>query len=243
MSKETSKRMLIPNSFQTPNLIVDDLLPYLKGTELKVLLFLMRKTFGWQKKSDRISLSQFEKGTGVGRANIVEALKQLRNCNLILRKESTKGDVYWLNLEWDFEENIKWFQNRTGSKIELVSKQNQSGSKIEPESGSKIEPTETKYKPTYKKPLSGGSNGNGKLDYQSYKEKVKKWFVDNKEMLKKDYFELWEETYPNVSVPTVVNQAYTWLLSNPEKQRSQFVRYLNGCLGKAQKEYNEKHTR
>jgi phage replication O-like protein O len=153
-------KMLIPNSFQVPNICVDDLLPYLKGTELKVLLFLIRKTFGWQKKEDRISLSQFAKGTGISRPYIVEALRQLHDCHLIFRKKTTKGDIYWLNLDWNFKENeewfqqrraAKWFQNETGFKMKPVSKGNQNWFQNETTTGFKMKPTETHYKkPTTK---------------------------------------------------------------------------------------------
>lgn len=60
-----------------PDGLFDILLPRLSGAELKVLLYIVRRTFGWKKNSDRISLSQFENGitrkTGEVRLDSVDA--------------------------------------------------------------------------------------------------------------------------------------------------------------------------
>ena len=41
-----------------PDELFDEQLPYLSGAEVKVLLYIMRKTFGWKKDSDNISISR-----------------------------------------------------------------------------------------------------------------------------------------------------------------------------------------
>lgn len=70
----------------------------LLGSELRVLLFFIRKTYGYNKKSDRISLTQFEAGTGISRPTVVKALK-----NLILRNMLVKTAllVYTLNKQYE----------------------------------------------------------------------------------------------------------------------------------------------
>lgn len=50
----------------------------LSAYELRVLMAIIRKTYGWQKKQDRISYTQFEELTGLGRWHIARALKSLR---------------------------------------------------------------------------------------------------------------------------------------------------------------------
>jgi hypothetical protein len=62
---------LIPNSFQIPNAIVDDFIKKLNGNELKIYLIVVRKTKGWNKEFDGISISQFQKYGGIGMGNIV----------------------------------------------------------------------------------------------------------------------------------------------------------------------------
>lgn len=49
----------------------------LTSYQWRVLLVLLRKTYGWNKKEDAISLSQFVVATGIKRPHICRALKEL----------------------------------------------------------------------------------------------------------------------------------------------------------------------
>jgi phage replication O-like protein O len=85
-----------PNTTQIPNDVFDSLMPSLSGGELKVLLYICRRTFGFQKDSDRISLSQISKGittktgkvldsgTGLCKRHVINALKALEKKNIII---------------------------------------------------------------------------------------------------------------------------------------------------------------
>lgn len=57
----------------------------LLGSEFQVLLFIIRKTYGYRKKADRISLTQFEKGTGLSRPTVVKTLKNLMVRNMVVK--------------------------------------------------------------------------------------------------------------------------------------------------------------
>ncbi|HEY5236135.1 MAG TPA: replication protein, partial [Rhabdochlamydiaceae bacterium] len=76
-------RIPVPNYTQAPNELFDEWLPKLSFVELKVLMVIVRKTFGWHKVRDRISLSQLEKFTGAQRQAILSATKSLQNLGLI----------------------------------------------------------------------------------------------------------------------------------------------------------------
>lgn len=75
-----------PNHFQCPNDLVDHWLPHLSGVELKCLLVIIRKTFGWHKVRDRISLSQMVKLTGSTKSNIKDATDKLHDMGIILKE-------------------------------------------------------------------------------------------------------------------------------------------------------------
>jgi hypothetical protein len=77
--------ILVPNAFQVPNEVVDEgWLKELGGAEIKVLIFITRKTFGFNKiGGDRIPLSQIIEGTGLSRQTAVSAIQVLENCRLI----------------------------------------------------------------------------------------------------------------------------------------------------------------
>jgi phage replication O-like protein O len=84
-----------PNTTQIPNDVFDTLMPSLSGGELKVLLYICRRTFGFRKDSDRISLSQIahgittkagrvlDHGTGLCKRHVINALKSLEKKNII----------------------------------------------------------------------------------------------------------------------------------------------------------------
>lgn len=51
-----------PHYTQVPDALFDELLPRLSGAELKVLLYVIRRTLGFKKRADRISLGQMQHG-------------------------------------------------------------------------------------------------------------------------------------------------------------------------------------
>jgi phage replication O-like protein O len=79
-------RIVAPTFTQTPNDLFDHWLPLLKESELKVLLVIMRKTFGWNKVRDRISNSQLVKLTGQSSQSVKDAIKSLQSKGLILKE-------------------------------------------------------------------------------------------------------------------------------------------------------------
>jgi phage replication O-like protein O len=86
------------------NEIVESLAKYrLSGEEWQCLLVVFRKTYGWNKKEDEISLSQFQEMTGVKRANVVRTLKKLVAKKILgSSKEDTRfATKYWFNKDFD----------------------------------------------------------------------------------------------------------------------------------------------
>jgi phage replication O-like protein O len=63
----------------------------------KVLLVLIRQTYGYNKKSDEISLSQFETKTGVLKPNVSTAIDELIEMNVILRSAGTHAHCLSIN--------------------------------------------------------------------------------------------------------------------------------------------------
>ncbi len=112
-----------PNYTPVPDELFDEQLPDLSGSELKVLLYIIRRTFGFKKDSDNISLNQLlngittkegivlDRGTGLTKKTLLEAIKSLVEKNLILterRRSKEKGDepsTYRLNIISEPKEN------------------------------------------------------------------------------------------------------------------------------------------
>jgi len=59
--------------------------------EWRVLMVILRKTYGWDKKEDLISNSQFAKITGISRNHIPRILKKLISRNIIYRVSPIQG--------------------------------------------------------------------------------------------------------------------------------------------------------
>jgi len=102
-------KLLMPNSTQIPNVILDKIIPLIPQAEARCLLYICRRTYGFQKEKDRISLTQFvagirgqkeilDYGTGLTRASVIKALKNLEKVGLISSfKDQRIGNSYALN--------------------------------------------------------------------------------------------------------------------------------------------------
>jgi len=68
------------------------------ASPLKIWLFVARKTYGWQKKKDILSLSQIVKATRLSKQTVNESLKWLVNASLLVKGKTTKFGVnYGIN--------------------------------------------------------------------------------------------------------------------------------------------------
>jgi hypothetical protein len=103
---------LIPNSFQMPNFLADKLLRHLSGPQAKVLIVLCRKTFGWGKRVDLISLGQFQQQAGLSRSSVYEALETFVGAGLLLKTSRGRQQVneWSLNLEANAEDVIRFLE-------------------------------------------------------------------------------------------------------------------------------------
>jgi len=105
-----------PRYTMVPDALFDELMAYLSGAELKVLLYIIRRTFGFKKESDSISLNQIchgittregqvlDQGTGLSQSTVQLALKGLLEKQAIVaqrRSSPNRGyeaTTYCLNL-------------------------------------------------------------------------------------------------------------------------------------------------
>ncbi|WP_448970258.1 replication protein [Neisseria sp.] len=90
----------IPNSFQVANAVVDDFLCIMGGNAWKCYTVIARKTTGWQKETDYISVSQFKTLAGIKKdETVTDALKELAELGLIVSvKQHGKVTGYRLNM-------------------------------------------------------------------------------------------------------------------------------------------------
>ena len=82
--------MTYEQTTQVPNILFDLHLPNLTESELKIILVIIRQTYGWidrytgkRKQRDRISHTQFMTKTGLSRRIITNAIKNLNSKGLV----------------------------------------------------------------------------------------------------------------------------------------------------------------
>ena len=95
----------IPNAFQIPNSVIDELLAKLTCAELKCYLFVVRKTKGWNKESDSISVSQFMEVTGLSNRSIITACESLVEMGLLERSGGERKLNTYSVKAFDFSES------------------------------------------------------------------------------------------------------------------------------------------
>jgi hypothetical protein len=90
-----------PNGTIVPDDIFDVLMPVCTGAEFKVLAYIVRRTFGFKKESDAISLNQMvegitkrngkvlDRGTGLSKSAVAVAIKGLVEKGIIEAQRST----------------------------------------------------------------------------------------------------------------------------------------------------------
>lgn len=98
------------NYTQIPNILFDEWIPKLKQAELRVLLVIMRQTFGWQnKKWDQISNAQLVKKTGLKRQCCTKAANSLIAKGLISKKitGSEGNQQIWYSMQVENSEKTR----------------------------------------------------------------------------------------------------------------------------------------
>ncbi len=89
------------NYSKIPNELLEGLAKIrLSNYELRVLWVVMRKTFGWNKLSDRIALSQFIKETGVRKQHVCRATKSLVERKVITKRGNAMNPIISINTNW-----------------------------------------------------------------------------------------------------------------------------------------------
>lgn len=85
-----------PNYTQTPNLLLDEHLPDMGHAETKVVLVVVRKTMGWHKRADVISLTQLEKLTGLSRQGVLNGIEDAIERGVLQREKAGSSYAYSL---------------------------------------------------------------------------------------------------------------------------------------------------
>lgn len=168
---------------------------HLSPAEHSVFWAIVRKTYGWHKKTDRISFSQFEELTGMNRRHIAPALHRLLARNIIIRQ----GEKY--NLEYGIQKDYELWQSLPKSVTKIITENsNKSLPKTVTINTDKSLPILDESLPisetivtapvTKSLPISVNTKERNILTKENTKEKSTQSFEEYKEVLKLRYPEL-----------------------------------------------------
>lgn len=87
----------VPNSFQVANAFVDEAMSKISDASVKIYLIINRKTRGWAKECDALSITQLEELSGKSHPTVVRCTKELVKVGLVRKHaQSVYGNVYSL---------------------------------------------------------------------------------------------------------------------------------------------------
>lgn len=117
------------------------------GEQMQCLLFLLRKTYGYNKKSDRISNSQFVVGTGINKRNVKRAIDGLIEKRIVVKKDNEFIPTYQFNKDYRLWQKLSKKTTVVKFDHSVVKKDNKQLSKKTPTKDNKdnIQKTEEIY--------------------------------------------------------------------------------------------------
>jgi len=206
------------------------------GEANQILNVIIRQTYGWNKKKDQISLSQFVEKTGIKKPNVRRAIKTLQGMNLIIvgrialsKKimsviEKDNADIPSYGINKDYE---TW--KPLSKKITVIEKDNRSLSKKIPtkdtitkdkvllaESQKKLTlSSEPSMIPVFIKiPLNDGTN-----------------FKVTEDLIKE-----WESLYSALDIKQRLRDIRGWNLANKQNRKTKrgVLRHINTWLAREQ---------
>lgn len=189
----------------------------LSPRESRVLWALWRKTYGWHKKADRISYSQFEKATGLNRWDISKTLKKLEHRGLITIHTNRQHSTYAFQKDY-----TTWTSPNTLAITPTVT--------YEPLGQTPMvthEPLALQQKPLGQTPtVTIGSNTN---DKRKYKRKTKE-----KNLTFQQYLSELRPKYPSLDVEAEWEKCKLWWEESGKQMKRPKLAMLN-WLNKAVK--------
>ena len=192
------------NYTQIPNIFIDVWMRSFNPSVSTVFFAICRKTIGWHKETDSISLSQIEELTGCNEATVTRALHILKQHDLIkVDMVSGKASQFTLNIETYPPQNFEGDppliligdppQNLTPTKETIQKKDKESVSTPD-----------------------GKTSKNVPLPAITFNFQESLWYGITDEQVS-----LWEEAYPAVDVELELRQMGEWCKANGARGKKQ----------------------
>lgn len=118
-TEQKPNRLLLPNTYQSPNFYVDALLCLLTGEEWKCMSFLIRKTLGWQKRRDRLARTVIAKAAGISESTVDTCMANLVSFGLAKRTDGNNPANEGIEYEVQTEDSLINWEALAKRKVQL----------------------------------------------------------------------------------------------------------------------------
>jgi len=200
----------------------------ISGEENQVFWVILRKTYGFKKIEDNISLSQFMLSTGINKPNICRALSKLITKNMIIKNDNK--DITSYRIQKDYS---KWLP--LSKLITIINIDNKKQEKpLSILRHTKDNTKENIIVPKSKKTSKPQTYDNYLRIWEERKELYfnlyeRKW----KHLTEKDIKD-WKEAFPNMDIKIEFAKMKVWLLSHPKECKSKRLwrKFANGWISR-----------
>jgi phage replication O-like protein O len=242
-----------PNYTQTPNIFFDEIMRTLNEGELRVLLIIIRQTFGWHKLEDWITLQLLAEKTGYDRRSICRILDRLIEKKLIFKRmEGTAGMqkcFYGLVIDGSEKEVPKHDDGvETEEEMALFKKSYTSDRRVTPPPIKKSYTSDRRVT----RPVTGGSPTKETYTKEKEQQQANAVVVFDKSKEKEQSKAKIYECLKAVDIPEadkyeicskyenlIVENALAFTVANKDKIKSSFVAYLKMACSKGLKIENK----
>lgn len=203
----------------------------LTARQWAVVMAIIRKTYGFNKKADEIGLSQLSHMTGIDKAHLSRTVRELEAAGVINREAGTHGHSLSINKrhrQWGLLKE----QPQLPKKQPLPNEQPggcQNSNEGVAESatlGLPNEQPQNTYQKTTQKTTPkerGATSEKISLDADGKWSNVPASLMAN-----------WKKAYPALSLDAELSKAAAWIIANPKNKKSNYARYLTNWLSRAQ---------
>lgn len=194
----------------------------ISGEARQVLDFIIRKTWGWGKKVDKISLSQLCDATGLKKSSVIKARKKLVDMNMLFVTQKVNDTVLTYGIIKDYR---KW--KPVPKKLTVPKSKTSMTQKVNKPVPKKL-PTKDNNKDTITK---NNTAGNVKIQFNR-----KTWAFEN---ITQERVDRWSKAYPGVDIWTEILRAGSYLENHPERKYSNYSSFLDNWFKRAKPEIQE----
>lgn len=201
----------------------------LTARQWAVVMAIIRKTYGFNKKADEIGLSQLAAMTGIDKTHLSRTVRELEAAKVIHRQVGTHAHSLSIN-----KKHSQWglLKEQRVAESATVSKSATGGCRISTEGVAESallelpnqQPQNTNQKTTQKTtPKEIAPSEKISLDAEG------EWVGIPTRLMAK-----WNQAYPALSLDAELSKAAAWIIANPKNKKSNYARFLTNWLTRAQ---------